>query len=182
MLILYKGCCLYYNEYFIMKHIFMKESIQVLVLSVLLCCSLYVGAQQSVHSSGGDAFGLSGTVAYSVGQVVYTANDGATGKLSQGVQQAYEVFTVGLPQTVKEINLAVFPNPATDILILQTGATVYTSLSCRLYDVQGRTLQQIQITDRQTQLDLRACAAATYFLEIRQKGQVLQTFKIIKNN
>jgi len=48
----------------------------------------FVCAQDSTNSSGGNATGSGGTVAYSVGQVVYTTNTGTNGSLAQGVQHA----------------------------------------------------------------------------------------------
>jgi hypothetical protein len=72
-----------------------------------------------VNASGGDATGTSGTVAYSVGQVVYTSNTGSTGSVAQGVQQSYEIFMVGIKETELNISLSVFPNPTSDNLTLQ---------------------------------------------------------------
>ena len=69
---------------------------------------LWVGlaqAQESANASGGDASGSGGTVAYSVGQVVYTTNTDASGTVSQGVQQPYEIFTLGIKETELNISL-----------------------------------------------------------------------------
>lgn len=56
-------------------------------------------AQQSANASGGGAAGSGGTVAYSVGQVVYTSNSGSTGTVNQGIQHAYEIFILGIEET-----------------------------------------------------------------------------------
>jgi hypothetical protein len=70
---------------------------------VLLAAGLFwaglAQAQESANVSGGDATGSGGTVAYSVGQVVYTTNTGSTGSVAQGVQHAFEIFTVGIKET-----------------------------------------------------------------------------------
>ncbi|MGC8754863.1 MAG: hypothetical protein ACP5QJ_07625, partial [Thermosulfidibacteraceae bacterium] len=51
-------------------------------------------AQESVNATGGNASGNGGTVAYSVGQVVYTTNTGTNGSVAQGVQQPFEISVV----------------------------------------------------------------------------------------
>ena len=95
-------------------------------------------AQESANASGGDATGSGGTVAYSVGQVVYTTNTNATGTVSQGVQQAYEIFTVGIKETELNISLSVFPNPTADNLTLQISNYNNEKLSYQLLDMQGK--------------------------------------------
>ncbi|MBV1889111.1 MAG: HYR domain-containing protein, partial [Proteobacteria bacterium] len=47
-----------------------------------------ISAQESINVSGGDATGTGGSSSYSVGQVFYTTNVGATGSVAQGVQQS----------------------------------------------------------------------------------------------
>ncbi len=48
-----------------------------------------IHAQQATTATGGDASGSGGTVASSVGQIVYTTNTGTTGSVVQGVQQPF---------------------------------------------------------------------------------------------
>ena len=64
-----------------------------------------------INATGRDASGSGGTAAYSLGQVVYTTNSGTSATVSQGVQQAYEIFTIGIKETELNISLSVFPNP-----------------------------------------------------------------------
>ena len=57
-------------------------------------------SHQVLSASGGDATGSGGSVAYSVGQIVYTTSTGTTGSVAQGVEQANGVYTLQL-QTEK---------------------------------------------------------------------------------
>jgi hypothetical protein len=77
-------------------------------------------AQQSTNSSGGNATGSGGKVSYSVGQIVYTSTAGSGGSASQGVQQPYEIFTLGIDD-FSNINLTmiVYPNPTTTLVNLK---------------------------------------------------------------
>jgi len=88
-------------------------------LLVFLAFSLSFSVQaqtshQVLSASGGDASGSGGTVAYSVGQIVYSTSTGTTGSVAQGVEQAYEISSVGIKETALNISLSVFPNPTSD--------------------------------------------------------------------
>lgn len=67
--------------------------------------SFSVYSQESTNASGGNAKGIDGSVAYSVGQVMYTVTSTSEGIVGQGVQQRYElakvfnVLEIGLIQT-----------------------------------------------------------------------------------
>lgn len=149
---------------------------------LLLCLGITAQAQESANSSGGDASGSGGTVAYSVGQLVYTTNAGASGTVSQGVQQPYEIFTVGFKETDLNISLSVFPNPAADNLTLQISDYNNENLSYQLYDMQGKLLDNGQVAAQQTLINTSSLSPATYFINIvNQKNKQVQSFKIIKN-
>ena len=60
----------------------------------LIFSPLLVHAQQSAHSSGGDGTSTKGSVAFSIGQVVFSAYTAVTGTEGQGVQQRYELVQV----------------------------------------------------------------------------------------
>lgn len=139
-------------------------------------------AQESVNATGGDATGSGGTVVYSVGQVVYTTNTDATGTVSQGVQQPYEIFTLGIKETELNISLSVFPNPTADNLTLQIGDYNNEKLSYQLFDIQGKLLNNGQVIAQQTQINTANFPPATYFINVvNQENILVQSFKIIKN-
>jgi hypothetical protein len=146
---------------------------------------LWVGfaqAQQSVNSSGGNATGSGGTVSYSIGQVVYTTNTGNDGSVAQGVQQAYEILTVGINENEPKISLSVFPNPIADNLILQVNDFELSTLNFQLCDMQGKQISKGQIIAKQTQINTASLSTATYFIYVvNQENKKVQTFKIIKN-
>ena len=74
-----------------------------LLVAGLLCAGL-TQAQESVNSTGGNATGSGGTVSYTIGQVGYTTNTGSNGSVAQGVQQAYEILTVGINENEPKIS------------------------------------------------------------------------------
>ncbi len=139
-------------------------------------------AQEAVNSSGGDATGSGGTVAYSVGQVVYTANNGSSGSVAQGVQHAYEIFPVDNMETAMNISLTAYPNPTTENLILQISDFKNETFWYQLIDLQGKLISNGQVTAKQTQINTSTLPPATYFVNVvTQDNKKVQTFKIIKN-
>ena len=138
-------------------------------------------AQESPTASGGDASGSGGTAAFSVGQIVYTANTNASGTLSQGVQQAYEIFTLSIKETELNISLKVFPNPTLDNLTLQISDYKNEKLSYQLFDMQGKLLNNGQVNAQQTEINTSLLPAAIYFIHVfSQENEKVQSFKIIK--
>jgi hypothetical protein len=158
-----------------------NKSRPILLLAAGLLWAGLAQAQESVNASGGDATGSSGTVAYSVGQVVYTTNTGRNGSVAQGVQHAYEIFTVGIKETELNISLKAFPNPTIDNLTLQISDYNNEKLSYQLFDMQGKQISNGQIVAQQTQINMNSLPTATYLMNILdQKNKKVQSFKIIK--
>jgi hypothetical protein len=158
-----------------------NKSRPIALLAAGLLWAGFAQAQESTNASGGDATGTGGTASYSVGQVVYTTNTGSTGSVAQGVQHAYEIFTVGIKETGLNISLSVFPNPTTENLTLQISDYNNEKLSYQLFDMQGKQLSNGQIVAQQTQINMNSLPTATYFVNVvNQENKKVQSFKIIK--
>lgn len=138
-------------------------------------------AQESINSSGSNATGSGGSVSYSIGQMVYTTDMGSSGSITQGVQHAYEIFTVGVNETVLDISVITFPNPTVDNLSLQINDYSNEKLLYQLFDMQGRLLKIGQISEQLTQINTAILPTSTYFIHVlNQQNQKVQSFKIIK--
>jgi hypothetical protein len=138
-------------------------------------------SHQVLSATGGDASGSGGSVAYSVGQIVYTTSTGTTGSVAQGVEQAYEIYSVGIKETALNISLSIFPNPTSDYLTLKVEDYNNEALSYHLIDEQGKLVLNQQITNQDTQLAMSTLARGAYFINVLQANKKIQTFKIIKN-
>ena len=138
-------------------------------------------AQTSANTSGGDATGSGGTAAYSIGQVVYTSNTTSATSITQGVQQGYDITTVGISTTEKNISLNVYPNPTTDNLKLEITETVGKNLSYTLTDAQGKQIKTGLINENETHIEMKALANGIYFIQVNEKTKNLKTFKVVKN-
>jgi hypothetical protein len=140
-----------------------------------------VYAQQTTTASGGDASGSGGSVAYSVGQIVYTTNTSSSGSVTQGVQQPYEIsITIGLLETDIKLNLSAYPNPTTNYLMLQID-NFDKDLSYQLFDISGKLLESNTVAANSTTINMEQMQTGTYLLKVTQNNKLVKTFKIIKN-
>jgi len=158
-----------------------KTSLNIPLFIICLMCTSYLHAQQATNSSGGSASSSVGSVTYSIGQVFYTSIADTSGKVNQGVQQAYEIFNVGIKESNLNISIIVFPNPTSNVLSLQIGNYKNERLTYQLFDLQGKLLTSGAITTLQTEINTSTLASATYFIHVLNKdNQKVQSFKIIK--
>jgi len=139
-------------------------------------------AQEATLASGANASGNSGTVSYSVGLVAYSTQTDGAGTVMQGVQQAYEIFTITGIENVK-INLAAiaYPNPTAENLTLTIHDIEISNLSFQVFDATGKLLQGNTIAGDQTAIEFGNCPSGIYFLKIMQGNVEIKSFKIIKN-
>ncbi len=139
-------------------------------------------AQQATVATGGNAFGNNGSSSYSIGQVAYTNQVGNNGKVNQGIQQPFEIFTLGtddFPEITLE--MVVFPNPTTAFVNLSIPNYTSENLKYQLFDINGRVIQNQKITQSETSISLAELANAIYLLQVSDDNKLLKTFKIIKN-
>ena len=154
------------------------------IIVMLLVCLLWAGlaqAQESANTTGGDATGLGGTAAYSIGQVVYTTQNSSTGSVAQGVQHAYDVYALGMEHNELNVAMDVYPNPTSDNIILQIPDFNNQQLWYRLLDAQGKIIVKEKIITQQSAINMYPLSSATYFLQVvNQDNKHAQSFSIIK--
>ena len=156
-----------------MKHLFFYTLFFIVIFNTY--------AQQASLSAGNNATGSGGSVSYSIGQIVYTTNTGTTGSMAQGVQQPYEISTLGT-DTFPEMSLKfnAFPNPTVDVLTLSIEDYDLTNLSYQMIDINGKIIETHKINQVQTILNMSNRVSALYFIAINDNNKTLKTFKIIK--
>ena len=138
-------------------------------------------AQESSNTSGGDASGSGGTVAYSIGQPVYTYASGTNGNTSQGVQQPYEIYSVGIDEDLSTISLITYPNPTSGYLVLEFADYSNEKMEYQVIDLEGKIILNHSITNARTQVDLIAYSKGIYLIKVIKELKEIKTFKIIKN-
>ena len=161
----------------------MKKTIKLKLsaFTLLVFAFTAASAQDAVPAAGGDASGLGGSAAYSVGQVVYTSVSG-TGSVNQGVQQPYVVSTTGINTRPDiQLSMSVYPNPSITSITLNVGKQALQNLSFQLLDVQGKLVASEKITASESIIKMEEYAAGNYFLKVLDFSTDLKTFQIIKN-
>ena len=150
----------------------------------LLCMTVAAFSQSAIVPVGGDAQSNNGSVSYTVGQIAVQTSANSDGvSEGEGVQQPYEIMTVGVdnyPQIA--LNAVVYPNPTENLAQLQLNGFEIPADGLRafLYDGNGKMLQNINVTEDLTSFQIGQYATGTYFLELRDGKRVLKTFKVVR--
>ena len=156
-----------------------------LFITIFFCATLAAAAQSGLVTTGGDIQGSNGSVSYTVGQVAVQSIEASAASLTEGVQQPYEIQTVGVDNyPAITLNAAVHPNPTADRLVLSVENFVETygrtSLRVALYNTNGQHVQTVDVAGAQTTINMSALSAGTYFLRVTDGQQTLKTFKVVK--
>jgi hypothetical protein len=157
-----------------------SHSLFILFLTIISFAKNY--SQENTTVSGGNAIGIGGSSSYSIGQITYISQSGTDGFINLGVQQPYEIVTLG-NNDFAEINLIMYtyPNPTTDLLNLVVSDNKWNNLTYQLFDMNGRTLSNIQnITASETSVSMQELQQGIYFLAVNNENKTIKTFKIIK--
>ena len=146
-----------------------------------------MSGQQAILTSGADATGSGGTVAYSIGQVAYTNFGGESGHISLGVQQPHVVIMVDTDDPGLVVSANLFPNPTSDAVHLEidrhdfnligAGNLVYT-----IFDIDGRTMRSEILQSPLTVIPVGELSNALYLIKLTNGETVIKTFKIFKTN
>jgi hypothetical protein len=156
-------------------------AMRILSFVILLLAFSGLHAQNGPVAAGGNATGQNGSVSYSVGQVDFITASGSGGTVTQGLQQPYEIFVVGIDEN-KDIKLEVsaYPNPTTAMVNLKVENLHTDDLSYKVYDNNGRLLIYKELDGNITAVPMQAMPSATYLLKVFNKKSEIKTFKIIK--
>lgn len=154
-----------------------------IILVVLVLLVFESTAQETIPATGGTASGSGGSATYTLGQVFTTTSSDTSASVAAGVQQPYEISEITSLPEAKSIMLTatVFPNPATEFVVVDMKEMALKSVSYKLFDSSGKEIQGGNIISAQTTINTLELAAGTYFLKVLQGNKEVKTFKIIKN-
>jgi hypothetical protein len=151
------------------------------ILGFFLLLGSMAHAQQAAVSAGGDATGIGGTVAYSIGQVACLYLADASGSVAQGVQQPFEIVSVGISAANIPVSVGVFPNPTADDITLELQVEIEGAWTFQLFDSFGKLLEGGDIASGKTHIGMQGLPAATYYLNILHEGLPVKSLKVTKN-
>lgn len=151
-------------------------------------CLIFCGrtfAQSDFVPAGGTATGNAGSATYTVGQIAIQNASNGDKSVLEGVQQPYEIQTVGVDEYPGiALDAVVYPNPTQHFVQLKISNYVIpdNGLKAQLYDANGKLLEIYTVSDLLTQFDLSKYPTATYQLRVMENKRLLKTFKIVKHN
>ena len=157
-----------------------SHSLFILFFTIISFAKSY--SQVNTTVSGGNATGTGGSSSYSIGQITYTSQTSSGGLITLGVQQPYEIVSLG-KNDFEEINLVMsaYPNPTMDLLNLMVSDNKWNNLTYQLFDLNGRTLLNLQkIKVPETSVSMQELPQGIYFLAVNNENKTIKTFKIIK--
>lgn len=154
-------------------------------ISLFMLAVMSISAQSALVGTGGEANGSGGSVSYSVGQIAVQSNSDGSTSISEGVQQPYEIQTIGIDNYPGiTLNAVVYPNPTQGTVILSIDS--FDSFSdivfARLYDGNGKQIREIRIADHQTEIGMESLSTGTYYLNLFSGKQMLKSFKVVKTS
>jgi hypothetical protein len=136
-------------------------------------------AQESINTSGTSSTSSSGSISYSIGQVVYTSASGTTGSINQGVQQPFEFEIItGVEHT--EIEMAVFPNPAVEQLQLNISSTNIENYSIQLFDARGKLVMSNSKIQPINTIPVVDFMSGIYFLSVYEYSTLVKSYRIVR--
>jgi len=158
----------------------MKKVLLLILILISIC--IVCNAQQAVSVSGGNTVGTGGTVSYTIGQLAYTNLSGTSGSVTEGVQQPFEISLYTDLQDAGDLGFecSAYPNPATDQVNVKIENYTSRKLYIRLYDANGKLLQNMKVITSETSIPLADFTPGSYLLEVFNSQNVIRSFKIIK--
>ncbi len=159
------------------------ETIRLLIIvTILFCISNVLRRQSSFVSFGGTSSGTGGTISYTGGQIVFSSVNDEGGSISEGVQQAYEIFIfTGINNSEMILpEYSVYPNPASEYIIIKTNDEECSDTRYQLSDLAGRICESNEIKSNETKIYLGNLKQSLYVLTIIKSNFVTISSIIIK--
>jgi len=143
----------------------------------LLLTSACVTAQEIVATQGDSYTNSSGSIDFTIGEVIINAGTDGANDLTQGFHQTNWNF-VSIEDHVSSYEAIIFPNPTSAILNIRTGS--FENVTYTLYDAQGKLVLQDKLSSVQTPIQVSQLAPGSYSLTLSTATQNLKTFQLIK--
>lgn len=166
------------------------------MLVTLLGLTLGLQAQSSNHLNpaaitfcGGDGSSATGSISYSVGQVVQETSMAQaitvvniTKSFTEGVQQPYNPREDNRYEGIDPltVNMTVYPNPATTHVVLSCNQMT-EPLNYKLYSANGQMIQDGTYTDGEEIIRMENMPVGSYILKVTSSDNTkMNIYKIIK--
>ena len=144
-----------------------------------LFATITVSAQEVVSTQGDSYSNASGSIDFTLGEVVIVTGTDGTNDLTQGFHQTNWNF-LGVEDFAPNYEAIIFPNPTEDVLNIKT--SMFENVTYTLYDGLGKLVMQDILSAEQTPIQVSQLAPGSYLLTLNNETQNLKTFKLIKHS
>jgi hypothetical protein len=139
----------------------------------------------SILTTGGDfATGKSGSLSWTLGEMVIETVSTTDHYLTQGFQQSFHELMTSLEPVTKEINFSIYPNPAKDHVNIDiTTGSRFFCYQIEIIDLTGEMVYQSELLCNSFHQRTSIAHFSSSLLLIRitgQSGEILKTWKVIK--
>ena len=155
-----------------------------MVKKTLVLCSVlgsFSVIGQTVVSTTGESYeNATGSLSFTVGEVIINTETNGVNDLTQGFHQTNWNF-VGLEDFDTDYEAIVYPNPSSDILNIEVSH--FENVHYVLFEGAGRTVSEGDLSGFITQIHVKNVEPGSYQLQLldEHKNQ-LKNFKLIKSN
>ena len=144
-----------------------------------LFATLTVSAQEVVSTQGDSYSNASGSIDFTIGEVIINTGTDGTNDLTQGFHQTNWNF-LGLEDFAPNYEAIIFPNPTEDVLNIRT--STFENVTYSLYDGQGKLVMQDILSAEQTPVQVSQLVPGNYSLTLNNETENLKTFKLVKTH
>ena len=149
-----------------------------LVLFSLL--SIVSASAQQVVSTQGDSYSnSSGSIDFTIGEVIISTGTDGTNDITQGFHQTNWNF-VDVITHEPSYEASIYPNPTEELLYIRTSN--FENVGYTLYDARGRLVDQGTLLDIVTPIRVHRLAPGAYSITLNDHEQKLKTFKLIRSH
>ena len=157
---------------------------KIITMSAVLCFFMWTGHAQLLYPEVYSCFG--GDIRTDAFQITWTGGE----PLFETYVANETILTQGFNQTVQVIeeitfieelnlHLSVYPNPASDYLVIQLNQEYKNGLSVRLVNIQGAGCGIFKFNSSTAVIDVSGLAPGMYYLQISDPdSNAMKTFKI----
>ena len=149
------------------------------IVLFLLLTTLTVSAQEVVSTQGDSYSNGSGSIDFTIGEVVINTGTDGTNDLTQGFHQTNWNF-LGVEDHSPNYEVIIYPNPTEDVLNIRT--STFENVTYTLYDAQGKLVMQDILSAEQTPIQVSQLAPGNYSIILNNETQNIKTFKLVKTH
>jgi hypothetical protein len=157
---------------------------KIMTMSTVLCFFISTGHAQllypEVYSSfGGDTQTSTFQLTWTGGEPLFETYVAEGSILTQGFNQTVQVIEEITFIEELDLDLSVYPNPASDYLVIQVNQEYKNDLSVRMVNIQGASSGIIKFNNSTAVIDVSGLSPGMYYLQVSDSdSNTMKTFKI----